>query len=253
MRRRILCLLLAAAGLAAAPAPPRDVVVSTAASLADVLRDIAAAYERRTGAHIAVNVGASNTLARQIAAGAPVDLFISADEAQMNAVADAIVAGTRVDLLANRLAVAVPDDRPRTMASIRELLEPSIRRIAIGDPAGVPAGVYARDYLQRAGIWTAVQPKLIPSGSVRLALAAVERGSADAAIVYATDIAIARHARLAFTVPLADGPAIRYPAAVIRSGANVEGGRQFLAYLRGEEAAGVFTGAGFLVADAARR
>jgi molybdate transport system substrate-binding protein len=250
MLRRTLCLLLACAGIAAAPAAPREVVVSAAASLADVLREIAPAYERRTGQRIAINVGASNTLARQIAAGAPVDLFISADEAQMNTVGQAIVAGTRVDLLTNRLAVAVPDDRPRTMSSIRDLLDPAIRRIAIGDPAAVPAGVYAREYLQQAGIWDAVQPKLIPSGSVRLALAAVESGSADAAIVYATDVAIAHHARLAFTVAAADGPAIRYPAAVIRSGANVDGGRRFLAYLRGDEAARVFARRGFEVVEA---
>src|SRR4051812_12282015 len=187
MRRILTVLMLAVLAPAAASAAPRDVVVSAAASLADVLRDIAAAYEQQTGQHIAINVAASNTLARQFVAGAPVDLFISADEAQMNMVGDAIVGGTRIDLLANRLAVAVPDDRARTLSSIRDLLAPAIRRIAIGDPAAVPAGVYAREYLQRAGIWNALQLKLIPAGSVRLALTAVERGGADVAIVYATD------------------------------------------------------------------
>jgi molybdate transport system substrate-binding protein len=254
MIRRILhVLVLAGAGLGAAPAAPHDVVVSAAASLTDVVREIAEAYERGTGQHIAVNVAASNTLARQIAAGAPVDLFISADEAQMTAVADAIVPGTRIDLLRNTLAVAVPDDRPRTMTSIRGLLDPSIRRIAIGDPAAVPAGVYAREYLQRAGVWGAVQSKLIPSGSVRLALAAVESGGADAAIVYATDVPTAHRARLAFAVPASDGPAIRYPAAVIRTGHNIDGARRFLAYLRGADAARVFARAGFTMAAAVVR
>jgi len=243
--RSLILVLLALASLDAVPA--REVVVSAAASLADVLRPLASDYEHRTGEHVAVNIGASNTLARQIAAGARVDLFISADEAQMNAIARELAPGTRIDLLANQLAVAVPDDRPRTFTSIRDLLDPAIRRIAIGDPAAVPAGVYAREYLQRAGVWSAVQSKLVPAGSVRLALTAVESGAADAGIVYTTDLATAHHARLAFTVPAADAPKITYPAAVIRAGTNPAGGRRFLDFLRSDDAARVFARAGFRV------
>src|SRR5436190_49591 len=85
------------------------------------------------------------------------------------------------------VAIAVPDDRPRTMTSARDLLDPAIKRIAIGDPAAVPAGVYARQYLEMLGIWRDLSAKVVPSGSVRLALSAVESGAADAAIVYHTD------------------------------------------------------------------
>src|SRR6185295_38849 len=108
---------------AAAPAQQQEVVVSAAASLADVMEKISLDYEKRTGVRVAVNTGASNTLARQIVAGAAVDLFISADEAQMDVVHDEVVAKTRVDLLTNQLAIAVPADRPRKMKSVRELTD----------------------------------------------------------------------------------------------------------------------------------
>jgi molybdate transport system substrate-binding protein len=138
------------------------------------------------------------------------------------------------------------------MASARELLDPAIRRIAIGDPAAVPAGVYAKQYLQMLGIWPDVSMKVIPSGSVRLALAAVESGAADAAIVYHTDIATDAHAREALVIPAAEGPRIVYPAALVRGGKNPEGGRQLLAFLRSPEAIAIFTRSGFLTPVAAR-
>jgi molybdate transport system substrate-binding protein len=241
--------LVAAVASYAAPASAQrspEVLVSAAASLTEVMQRIAAPYQARTGVRVVLNFGASNTLARQVEAGAPVDLFISADEAQMDAVRARIVTATRVDLLSNQLAVAVPEDRPRAIRSARDLTDPAVRRIAIGDPAAVPAGVYARQYLQRAGVWPLIQPKVIPAGSVRLALAAVENGAADAAIVYRTDIASARRARLAFVVPEADAPRIVYPAAVVRAAPHEQAAKQLLAFLRGPEAAGAFRAAGFI-------
>ena len=226
--------------------------MSAAVSLTEVLRQAAPIYQAKTGERVVLNLGASNTLARQIAFGAGVDLFISADEAQMNVVAAQVDSSSRVDLLSNRLAIAVPDDRPRSMASARDLLDPAIRRIAIGDPAAVPAGVYAKQYLQTLGIWPDLAMKVIPSGSVRLALAAVESGAADAAIVYHTDIATSAHAREALVIPAAEGPRIVYPAALVRAGKNPEGGRQLLAFLRSPEAIAIFTRNGFLAPVAAR-
>jgi molybdate transport system substrate-binding protein len=174
-----------------------------------------------------------------------VDVFISADQMQMDAVGDAVVPGTRVDLLSNRLAIAVPDDRPGQIRSARDLLDGSIRRVAVGDPNAVPAGVYARRYLERIGIWSALQSKLVPTATVRLALAAVERGAVDAAFVYVTDVATTRHTKIAFAVPPGDAPPITYPAALIRTGLNPEGGRRWLAFLKTGEATEVFTRAGF--------
>jgi molybdate transport system substrate-binding protein len=236
--------------LAVAPVAPvaaqQEVLVSAATSLTEVMQRIAGVYQARTGTRVVLNLGASNTLARQIEAGAPVDLFISADAAQMDAVRGRVVAATRVILLSNQLAIAVPEDRPRAIRSARDLTDPAIRRVAIGDPAAVPAGVYARAYLQRAGVWPLIEAKVIPAGSVRLALAAVENGAADAAIVYRTDIVAARRARLAYVVPEGDAPRIVYPAAIVRDAPHGEAAQRLLAFLRGREATDIFRSAGFL-------
>jgi molybdate transport system substrate-binding protein len=235
---------------ASAQASNGQVVVSAAVSLTDVLQQIAPMFQAKTGNRIVLNLGSSNTLARQISFGARADVFISADEAQMNVVAARIDPASRVDLLSNQLAVAVPDDRARTMKSARDLLDPAIKRIAIGDPAAVPAGVYAKQYLQMVGIWPELSSKIVPSGSVRLALAAVESGAADAAVVYHTDVTNATHAREALVIPASQGPRIVYPAAVVRSGSNPEGARRLLAFLRSPEATAVFIRAGFLATGA---
>ena len=243
--RALLTLLALLAAGPHAAAERGAVVVSAAVSLTDAMQRIARAYEAAGGDRLVLNLGGSNTLARQISAGARVDVFISADEAQMDAVRDDLVPATRIDLLSNQLAIAVPSDRPRRFASARDLAQPAIRRIAIGDPAAVPAGVYARAYLERMGLWSTLLPKLVPAGSVRLALAAVENGAADAAIVYRTDIATARGAREAYVIPAGDGPRIVYPAAAVRSGANQPGALRLLAFLRGTESAAIFERAGF--------
>jgi molybdate transport system substrate-binding protein len=237
---------------ASGQASSRQVVVSAAVSLTDVLQQLAPMFLAKTGDRLVLNLGASNMLARQISFGARADVFISADEAQMNVVAARIDAASRVDLLANQLAIAVPDDRPRTVTSARDLLDPAIRRIAIGDPVAVPAGVYAKQYLQMLGIWAELSGKVVPSGSVRLALAAVESGAADAAVVYRTDIASAAHAREALVIPQSEGPRIVYPAALVPSGRNPEGGRRLLAFLRSPEATAVFMRAGVLAPAGAR-
>lgn len=223
----------------------QEVLVSAAASLAEVMEQVGRAYEMRTGVRVVVNTGASNTLARQILAGAAADLFISADELQMDAVRSEIVAGSRMNLLTNQLAIAVPADRPRSLESARNLTHSSFRRIAIGDPAAVPAGVYAKAYLEKLGIWKAVSTRIVPSASVRAALAAVENGAADAAIVYRTDLRGAHRASLAFAVPVSDGPRIVYPAAVIRSGRNRDAATRLLGWLQGAEASRIFEAAGF--------
>lgn len=228
--------------------PERPITVSAAVSLSGVLEAIAAAYTRSGGTEVRLNFAASNTLARQLVSGAPVDVFISADAAQMDAAerGGAVAAGTRFDLLGNQLAVvAGAADAPR-LSTARMLAEPTVRRLAIGDPAAVPAGVYARQYLERIGLWQAVATKIVPTASVRAALAAVENGAADAAIVYVTDVAAARAARLAFVVPAAEGPRIVYPAAIASGSRNKSTAARFLAFLRGPEATAMFRRGGFL-------
>jgi molybdate transport system substrate-binding protein len=230
-------------------ADPKPITVSAAASLTDALTAIGKDYGSHGMGSIHFNFAASNVLARQITGGAPVDVFISADEAQMDVVGSAgmIKDGTRVALLRNQLAVIVPNDRPRTLRSFREIADPAFKRIALGDPEAVPAGVYAKQYLQSQGLWDAVKDRVVPAGSVRAALAAVETGAADAGIVYRTDARIALKATVAWVVPADQGPRIVYPAAIVKTTSAPDEAQRFLEYLRGGNAAAAFEQFGFSV------
>jgi molybdate transport system substrate-binding protein len=252
VRLALIGALLALAGQLPAPAP---ITVSAAISLTDALTAIAGEYAAAGRGTVRFNFAASNVLARQIVNGAPVDLFISADEAQMEvtATANMLADGTRVALLSNQLAVVVPNDRPSRFAGIRDLVNPALRRIAIGDPAAVPAGVYAKQYLEKEGLWDQIASRIVPTGSVRGALAAVQSGAADAAIVYRTDARVALRATVVWVVPADRGPRIVYPAAIIRTSAHASEASRFLDYLRSASAARAFERAGFTVIPASRR
>jgi molybdate transport system substrate-binding protein len=247
MLPRLTAIALAAA-LTVAPQPPRDTVtVSAAISLTEGLTAVAEEYGRREFGNVRFNFGASNVLARQIVSGAPVDVFISADDAQMDVVAAAglLKEGSRVPLLRNQLAVVVPNDRPRTLKSIRDLTDPAFKRIAIGDPAAVPAGVYAKQYLEAQGLWKSIEPHIVPAGSVRAALSAVESGAADAGIVYRTDARLALRATVAWVVPAAEGPRIVYPGAIVKTSQTPLEAQRFLDFLRSDAAARIFERFGF--------
>jgi molybdate transport system substrate-binding protein len=245
--RPLLAIVLAVLALPQGLPQAKPITVSAAISLTDVLTAIAEAYGREARGSVRFNFGASNVLARQIVNGAPVDVFVSADEAQMDVLAAAhlVAEGSRVDLLRNQLAIVVPNDRPRTMTSARELTGGAFRRIAIGDPEAVPAGVYAKAYLQKEGLWDALEPKLVPSSSVRAALTAVGSGAADAAIVYRTDARIALKATVAYLVSADRGPRIVYPAAIGRASDVPTEAKRFLDFLRGAQAARIFQRFGF--------
>ncbi|MGD9906666.1 MAG: molybdate ABC transporter substrate-binding protein [Vicinamibacterales bacterium] len=234
---------------APAGAQPPALVVSVAASLADVMSELARRHEQATGQTVRLNVGGSNHLARQIVEGAGADLFVSADDAQMDVVerAGRLVPGSRVALLTNRLVVVGrPGGRLRT-GDAAALASPSVRRLALGNPDSVPAGVYARRWLEGQGAWTAIAPRVVPTVTVRAALAAARAGRVEAAVVYATDAATEPTLPVLYQVPAADAPDIVYPAAVV-AGPRQDAAGRFLAYLRSAEAGAVFTTAGFGVA-----
>lgn len=239
-----------------ADAQGRELVVSVAASLADVMDELADLYRAEAHVELRVNIGGSNTLARQIVEGAPVDVFISADEAQMAVVeqADRIVPGSRVDLLANALVIIVPasqDARGSGALSAGDLAAPGVRRVAMGNPHSVPAGVYGRRWLERIGLWSAIEPKVVPLPTVRAALAAVQEARADAGIVYATDARTTMAVRVAAVAPDAEAPRVVYPAAAVRGSREQEATR-LLAWLRGDTAMRVFLRAGFRPAGSAQ-
>jgi molybdate transport system substrate-binding protein len=243
-----LALVLAALGQASAP----PVTVSAAISLTEVLEEAAAAYRVVGGTPVVFNFGGSNALARQIVNGAPVDVFISADEAQMELLekADLVVAGTRAPVVGNRLVLVV-DSRSRVKA-VTDLGAAEIRRIAIGDPVAVPAGVYARQHLERIGLWTRLEHKVVPAANVRAALTAVQNGSADAAFVYATDARIAPALRVVATITGPQAPRIVYPGAVVKTSRQPAAAAKFLEFLRTPPALAIFDKHGFTPVTDAR-
>lgn len=244
--------LALAAALAAWPASSQSagepVTVSAAVSLTEVMEELGRAYSQAGGNRPVFNFGASNVLARQIVNGAPVDVFISADDAQMAVVerAGLLSPGTRVPLLSNQLAIVVRQDWTGELTSAASLSSPAIRRIAVGDTEAVPAGVYARQYLERIGLWQRLQPKLIPSASVRAALAAVSHGAADAAIVYVTDARASENIRVAAIIAGKDAPGIVYPACVVRTSRKQNAAQAFLAFLATPAAQQMFRKHGFV-------
>jgi molybdate transport system substrate-binding protein len=207
-------------------------------------------YEQQHGVRVQLNLAASNVLASQALEGAPVDVFLSADAAQVDrlAAASLTAAATRVNLLSNVLVVVVPSDRPTTLTSLEDLAEPGFHRLALANPVSVPAGVYAKAALKRAGLWARVEPRVVPGGSVRAALAAVESGSVDAGFVYRTDARQSTRVRVAFTVPEDPANPIRYQGVVLRDSRQQEAARRFLDWLRTLEGQKPFLDAGFLAA-----
>lgn len=230
-----------------------DVGVFAAASLTDALKEVAAAYEKSSGDRLVFNLGASDMLARLIREGAPADLFFPADEAQMDGLerAGLLLPGTRRSLLSNTLVIVVPAEGGPTIASPRDLA--SVRALALAEPRSVPAGVYAKQYLRKLGLWDAIAPRVIPTASVRACLAAVEAGNADAGIVYRTDALVSKKVRIAFSVPAAEGPDISYPIAIPKDAPHAEAARRLAAYLASEPARTVFVRYGFLAREPAGR
>jgi molybdate transport system substrate-binding protein len=233
--------VLSLAILSGARAQPAPLTVSAAVSLTEALQAIADEYAKTGGGAVRFNFAGSNTLARQLLNGAPADVFVSADEAQMDVAvrAGAIDASTRVDVVGNRLAIVV---RPGTVSVRRaqDLTAESIRRIGLGDPAAVPAGVYARRYLEAAGLWSSVETRVIPVGNVRAVLAAVMNGSAEAGIVYESDALIAGAGLQSIVIDDPTAPQIHYPGAIVSRTTHRAAAERFLAFLRGPEASAIF-------------
>ena len=127
------------------------------------------------------------------------------------------------------------------------LIEPAIKRLALADPKSVPAGVYAREYLTKLGLWNAVAAKIVPTENVRAALAAVESGNVEAGIVYKTDAKISKAVRIAYEVSAAEGPKISYPVAVVKGTRHADAAKSFLQYLKSGPALAVFKKYGFIV------
>ena len=227
-----------------------DLNVLAAASLSEALKEIAKTYEPASGDKLVLNLAASSTLARQIKEGAPADVFFSADEAKMDDLAQAglLATGSRLSLLSNTLVIVVGTEGGAVITTPADLTKPTVGRIALAEPQTVPAGIYAKEYLQKTELWKKIIDKIVPTENVRACLAAVESGNVDAGIVYKTDALISKKVKVAYEVAIAEGPKISYPLAVLKDSKHAEAARRFATYLASAEARAVFAKYGFLPA-----
>lgn len=245
-------LLFALVLLVPLAARAQELTVFAAASLTDAMKDVSALWTKAGHPPLSLSFGASSTLARQIEEGAPAALFASADEKWMDYLAqkNLIAADTRKDLLGNDLVLVVPANKPIhvTLGADFDLLGllGANGRLATGDPAHVPVGIYAEQALRKLGWWAKVAPRLARTDDVRAALLLVERGEAPAGIVYATDAAVSKAVMVAGTFPASSHDPVAYPFAVVKAYDTPEA-RALLTFLAGPQAREVFVQRGFKV------
>jgi molybdate transport system substrate-binding protein len=222
--------------------------LSVAASLQNVIVDAESAYQRdHAEVEFSNNFGSSGTLSREIEQGAPVDAFLSAAAKPIDNL-DAkglILAGTRRTLLRNSLVLIAPRDSQ--LKGFEGLTDKSVRLIALGDPASVPAGQYGRQTLTALHLMDKLNAKLVMGKDVRQVLTYVETGNADAGIVYGTDAAASTRVRIVAIAPESSHEPIVYPVAVVRSSRNQEATRKFIEYLSSPDAKAIFTKRGFTI------
>jgi len=228
------------------------VTMFAAASLTDAMKDVSAKWVEAGHQPLRLSFGSSSTLARQIEQGAPANVFASADEKWMDYLAEKklIAGGTRKSLLGNELVLVVGADKPKRVTidkgfDLASLLGAS-GRLATGDPAHVPVGIYAEQALKKLGLWDGIAARLARTEDVRAALLLVERGEAPAGIVYATDAAVSKSVMIAGTFPADSHDPVSYPFAVTKSGDTPEA-RAFLDFLTSPTARAVFVQRGFKV------
>ena len=224
-----------------------ELIVSAAASLTNAFRELAPLFEAQNqGVILQFNFGASGALLQQLAKGAPADVFASADQETMNqAQAQGLVnADEHHNFVSNTLVIVVPAEGGNSPKALNDLLQAHYKRIAIGLPASVPVGRYAKSALEKSGLWSAIEAKMIGAQTVRQALDYVARSEVDAGFVYATDAAIMPDkVKVAFAVAT-DIP-ILYPIAPVAAGANHAVAKKFVAFVNSRQAQAVLAKYGF--------
>ena len=234
----------------AALAEEAKITVFAAASLTNAMQDIATQYKKEKNVEVVSSFASSSTLARQIEAGAPADLFISADQKWMDYAVEkkAIEADSRETLLGNSLVVVAAKASAQGPISINaqtpwtRLLNGG--RLAVGDPQHVPAGIYAKEALQKLGAWDTLSPALAPAEDVRGALALVERNEAPLGIVYGSDAVASKGVKVVGMFPEASHKKVEYPLAIVEGHKNATVSA-FYDYLQGPQASEIFKRYGF--------
>lgn len=247
MKRLIILLIGGGLMMSGSFARAEELLVFAAASLTDVLKEIRVLYERHEPTRIVYNFDASSTLSRQISEGAPADVFVSADEAKMDGLEKMglVVSTTRKSILSNSLVIVTFRESTLDIDVPEKLSDPRIHRLALADPAAVPAGVYAKAYLQSKELWSSVADRVVPLANVRSVLAAVEAGNAEVGFVYKTDAKISKNVRIAYEIPPDEAPSITYPVAVIAASKQMVAAEQFVKFLQSGEVSDIFRRYGF--------
>jgi molybdate transport system substrate-binding protein len=223
--------VIASVGSCASGPKDSEILVSAAVSLKDAFEEIGSLFERQTGVRVRFNLGASGLLQKQIEASAPVDIFASAGERQMDALQaqGLILAETRRDLARNVLVLVVPAGSKLALHAFAELARPEVTKVAIGNPKTVPAGQYAQEALRNLGLWDGLQSRLVLAENVRQVLDYVARGETEAGIVYATDVSTG-HGRtvVAGYAPKGSHSPIVYPIAVVKGSGRRSDAQHFI-------------------------
>ncbi len=222
----------------------KSVMVFAAASTTNAVTDVAALFSKATGIEVSLSFASSSTLAKQIQNGAPANVYISANEKWMAFLEEKklINSPSRFDLLSNRIVLIAPKgSNVHIDISASSNLEKMLGkgRLAMGDPAHVPAGMYAKQALVNLGLWSQVKNKLAPSKDVRSALALVERQEVPLGVVYATDAAISSNVTIVGEFPKESHSPIVYPVALVAENSTAAA-EQFLHFLKTPEAATIF-------------
>ena len=231
-----------------APAPAHELIVSAAGSLSDAFREIGRSFEAaKPGTKVVFNFAASGPLLQQIAQGAPVDVLATADQETMErAQSQALIAAdSRATFAANVLVLVVPAAATAAPKSLAGLVAPGFRRIAIGNPASVPVGRYAREALDAAGLGDALRDKLIYAESVRQVLAYVARAEVDAGFTYRTD-AMIDSAKVKVALELPTRTPVTYSIAAVSASKQPARAREFVAYVLSAPARAILARFGFV-------
>lgn len=227
-----------------------DLTISAAASLKAAMADIQKLYlVEKPNTKITINLGASGTLQQQIEQGAKVDIFFSAASKNMTALKDKnlLIDSTVKDLLKNKVVLVVPNGSKTTIKSFADVTDPSIKKIALGEPTVVPAGDYAQQVFSYLKILDQVKAKAVYGQDVKQVLTWVETGNVDAGVVYSTDAKISTKVKVVSTASDESHKAIIYPAAVIKTTQNVEAAKDFLNFMASDQAQLIFEKYGFSV------
>lgn len=228
-----------------APTESETVALFAAASTGDAMDEIKRGFERRHGIRVQVNYAATSALVQQVTNQAEADVLLSANTLWADHLDERGFVASRLDLLSNALVIVVPTDSNVELSRPEDLTSDQVRHVALADPTGPPAGMYARQALENLGLWEKLEDKLAPCADVRRAMSFVETGAAEAGIVYATDAAGSKSVRVAVELDPSLADPIRYPAALLKQAADKPAARAFYRYLTSAEAAEVFRGHGF--------